>query len=205
MPGGLGRFHTPPCLVASAGSTPATGRAAAPAASLQQPASSTPPPPPRSPRLPGRMAAATIAATPPLSGGAALATRTCRPGPGAAAPLRAGGRAGARSTRRWRRSRKRRRPRPRPCGARALRPRHEPAAGPAGADLRPLGDEGAPRHRRLRQRHPLAQQGRRRPAPPPLTHTQTPRPGPGARAQPSPCCVRRRPASRWPSSSAARS
>lgn len=51
----------------------------------------------------------------------------------------------------------------------APRPRHEPAAGPAGADLRPLGDEGAPGHRRLRQRHSVAQQGRRRaplPSPP---------------------------------------
>lgn len=203
MPGGLGRFHTPPCLVASAGSTPATGRAAAPAASLQQPASSTPPPPPLTPttRQDGGRHHRGDAAALRRSG---LGDAHLPAWPGRRGSFK-GGRAGARSTRRWRRSRKRRRPRPRPCGARALRPRHEPAAGPAGADLRPLGDEGAPRHRRLRQRHPLAQQGRRRPAPPPLTHTQTPRPGPGARAQPSPCCVRRRPASRWPSSSAARS
>lgn len=67
-----------------------------------------------------------------------------------AAPLRAGGRS--------RRSRKR-------SPAERSRARHEPAARAAGADLRALGDAGAPRHRRFRQRHPLAQQGRRRPGP----------------------------------------
>lgn len=34
-----------------------------------------------------------------------------------------------------------------------------PRAPPVLDELRPLGDAGAPRHRRLRQRHPLAQQG----------------------------------------------
>lgn len=81
----------------------------------------------------------------PRRGGPGRAERRPR-----ASPLRAGGRS--------RRSRKR-------SPAERSRARHEPAARAAGADLRALGDAGAPRHRRFRQRHPLAQQGRRRPGP----------------------------------------